>query len=50
METIAEGVEDAQSMALLAEMGCTYAQGYHIGKAMPADKFSHWLGSYPLKN
>ena len=50
METIAEGVEDAQSMARLAEMGCTYAQGYHIGKAMPADKFSHWLGSYPLKN
>lgn len=50
METIAEGVEDAQSMALLAEMGCTYAQGYHISKAMPADEFSQWLGRYSVKN
>jgi diguanylate cyclase (GGDEF)-like protein len=43
METIAEGVEDAESMALLAELGCTYAQGYHISKAMPADRLSQWL-------
>ena len=43
METIAEGVEDAETMALLTELGCTYAQGYHISKAMPADQFSRWL-------
>jgi diguanylate cyclase (GGDEF)-like protein len=47
METIAEGVEDAESMELLAALGCTYAQGYHIGKAMPADQLSQWLNSYP---
>ena len=47
METIAEGVEDAESMELLAALGCTYAQGYHIGKAMPADQLSQWLSSYP---
>ena len=43
MEIIAEGVEDADTMALLTELGCTYAQGYHISKAMPADQFSQWL-------
>jgi diguanylate cyclase (GGDEF)-like protein len=46
METIAEGVEDAETMALLTELGCTYAQGYHIGKAMPAEQFSRWLESH----
>jgi diguanylate cyclase (GGDEF)-like protein len=43
METIAEGVEDAESMELLTELGCTYAQGYHIGRPMPAPEFSQWL-------
>jgi len=48
METIAEGVEDAESMALLAELGCTFAQGFYIGKAMPAQEFCHWLDSNPV--
>ncbi|UVW36342.1 EAL domain-containing protein [SAR92 clade bacterium H455] len=47
METVAEGVEDAETMALLTELGCTYAQGYHIGKAMPADQFRQWLTNKP---
>jgi len=49
METIAEGVEDAESMALLTELGCTYAQGYHISKALPAHEFSQWLRRYSAK-
>ena len=49
METIAEGVEDAESMALLADLGCTYAQGYHISKALPAHEFSQWLERYSTK-
>ena len=49
METIAEGVEDTDTMALLTELGCTYAQGYHISKAMPAEQFSRWLASAPNK-
>ncbi len=48
METIAEGVEDAESMALLAELGCTFAQGFYIGKAMPAAGFRQWLDSNPV--
>ena len=37
LETIAEGVEDERSIALLREWGCTYAQGYAIHKPAPAD-------------
>ena len=48
METIAEGIEDAESLALLAELGCTYAQGYHISKALPADEYSQWLDNYSV--
>ena len=32
-----------RSWHLLTELGCTYAQGYHISKALPADQFSQWL-------
>ena len=36
MKVVAEGVEDAECLACLAEMGCDTAQGWHIGKPMPA--------------
>ena len=34
--TVAEGVEDAETLDLLATMGCDRAQGYHIGRPMAA--------------
>lgn len=46
MQIIAEGVEDQNALNTLAELGCTYAQGYHISKALPADKFQLWLQRY----
>jgi diguanylate cyclase (GGDEF)-like protein len=46
MEIVAEGVEDQECLNTLAELGCTYAQGYHISKAMPAEKFHKWLEKY----
>ena len=36
---VAEGVEDALTLAMLTEMGCDRAQGYHIGHPAPADDF-----------
>jgi PAS domain S-box-containing protein len=36
-ETIAEGVEDAESLALLKEYGVDFAQGFHIGRPAPLD-------------
>lgn len=37
LKVVAEGVEDAACLALLAEMGCDTAQGWHIGKPMRAE-------------
>ena len=34
--TIAEGVESAEAMTVLRQMGCELAQGYHIAPPMPA--------------
>ena len=34
LRVVAEGVEDAQTLELLRSLGCDYAQGYFIGKAM----------------
>jgi EAL domain-containing protein (putative c-di-GMP-specific phosphodiesterase class I) len=36
MKVVAEGVEDADCLARLADMGCDTAQGWHIGRPMPA--------------
>ena len=37
LTTTAEGVEDAGQLAYLKANGCTEAQGYLFGKAIPAD-------------
>jgi EAL domain-containing protein (putative c-di-GMP-specific phosphodiesterase class I) len=34
-ETVAEGVEDAESLELLAEYGVDFAQGYYLGRPAP---------------
>ena len=44
-KVVAEGIEDAACFALLASMGCDTAQGWHIGKPMPAAAFAEMLQS-----
>jgi EAL domain-containing protein (putative c-di-GMP-specific phosphodiesterase class I)/CheY-like chemotaxis protein len=39
----AVGVETRQDWDFLQELGCTYAQGYHIANPMAADAFPGWL-------
>jgi Amt family ammonium transporter len=34
-ETIAEGVEDGETLKLLEDFGVDYAQGYHLGRPAP---------------
>lgn len=35
LEVVAEGVETETDLAALREMGCPFAQGYHLGRPMP---------------
>jgi EAL domain-containing protein (putative c-di-GMP-specific phosphodiesterase class I) len=35
LQTVAEGVEDAETLALLPAFGVDFAQGYHIGRPAP---------------
>jgi len=43
LQTIAEGIEDADCVRLLAAAGCTEGQGYHFGKAMRGAEFTALL-------
>lgn len=44
--TVAEGIEDAATGAALAGMGCTYAQGYHYARPMPAGNITPWAHAF----
>lgn len=44
--SVAVGVENRQDWDFLQGLGCTYAQGYHIAKPMPAEEFSAWLDDW----
>jgi EAL domain-containing protein (putative c-di-GMP-specific phosphodiesterase class I) len=48
MHLAAEGVEDAQSLEMLTELGCDYAQGYHIAKPMSPDEIDAWTDASGL--
>jgi EAL domain-containing protein (putative c-di-GMP-specific phosphodiesterase class I) len=37
LRVVAEGVESAATLAALTGMGCDLAQGFHIGRPVPAD-------------
>ncbi len=46
LEVLAEGVETAPALQWLRAEGCEQAQGFLIGKPMPAEKFSAWVRNY----
>jgi diguanylate cyclase (GGDEF)-like protein len=48
MRSLAEGVETADQLALAAELGCTFAQGYYIAPPMPADELTVWVATRPI--
>jgi EAL domain-containing protein (putative c-di-GMP-specific phosphodiesterase class I) len=35
-EVIAEGIETAEQMSLLRDLGCAVGQGYHLSRPLPA--------------
>jgi diguanylate cyclase (GGDEF)-like protein len=46
LEVLAEGVETASALQWLRAAGCEQAQGFLIGKPMPAEQFSAWVRRY----
>ena len=42
LTALAEGVEDAQTLATVKEAGCDEVQGYYYSKAMPSKEFLQW--------
>jgi EAL domain-containing protein (putative c-di-GMP-specific phosphodiesterase class I) len=44
---VAEGIEDGETAAMLARMGCTFGQGYHFAKPLPFADFVARAGAWP---
>ncbi len=42
---VAEGVENEETMKLLASLGCDTIQGFHVCKPISAEDFDKWLDS-----
>jgi len=49
LATIAEGVENAETLSLIKALGCEEAQGYHFAKPMPAADFPVYALGLPYK-
>jgi diguanylate cyclase len=45
MRVVAEGVEDAATLAFVHELGCDLAQGNHVAAALPVERFLELLGA-----
>ena len=48
LEIVAEGVEDAETLGLLAAYGTTSAQGYHLARPMDPPAFAAWVSAGPF--
>ncbi len=44
-QVVAEGVENEMVLSLLREIGCDYAQGWYIGRPIPAEEFIKLVGA-----
>ena len=46
LDTVAEGVETAEEMAIVAQLGCTHLQGFAIARPMPEAELLTWLAKH----
>jgi diguanylate cyclase (GGDEF)-like protein len=46
LSVVAEGVETEAVWEELGELGCDYAQGWFLGRAMPAAELAEWLRTH----
>ena len=47
LDVVAEGVEKASELKVLAELGCAQIQGYYFSPPMPANAAKHYLSQSP---
>jgi diguanylate cyclase (GGDEF)-like protein len=47
LRTVAEGVEDAETLERLAELGCDCAQGYYLARPLAPHALLDWAGVRP---
>ncbi len=45
LDVVAEGVETQAVWDRLAALGCTYAQGYHLSRPVPAGELAEWCAA-----
>jgi len=50
LSVVAEGVENSKCWEMLRELNCDEAQGYHMGRPMPAADFLVWSTAWMSKN
>jgi diguanylate cyclase (GGDEF)-like protein len=50
LTVVAEGVENVKVWDLLRQLDCDEAQGYHMGRPMPADEFHTWALAWTDRN
>jgi diguanylate cyclase (GGDEF)-like protein len=46
LKVVAEGIETAEQMTLLRELGCELGQGYHFAKPLPSEEMTVYLGGH----
>lgn len=49
LRSVAEGVEDREDWDYLAAAECSLAQGYFIGRPMPAEAFPSWVAEWETR-
>ncbi len=49
LNTVAEVVESVEDLWLLQEYGCTFVQGWLMGKAMPAPEVADWATTHEAR-
>ncbi len=49
LEAVAEGVETVEAWDALDALGCDSAQGWYIGRPMPAEQATEWLLRHPSR-
>lgn len=47
LKVVAEGVENAEQLQMLQQMGCDIVQGYYYARPLPQDRLEALLRDWP---